>query len=106
MVKFVAYYCNHFRSDPSALAIIDEFATSYQSSKVIWWSTRQCYLFPMLNQSVRCMEADIMVDMSFFIRDFHRRLDRLDRKQLPTYRGKPFTAYRGQRLCTIDFHRM
>jgi hypothetical protein len=89
----VAYCRDHFQTDPSELAIIDKFATRYQSSKVIWWYTHQRFLFPMLNQSVRCMEADIMVDMNFFIRDLHQRLDRLDRKRLPSYRGRPFSVY-------------
>jgi hypothetical protein len=52
------------------------------------------------------MEADIIVDMSFFIRDLHQRIDTLHRKQLPSYRSKLFTVYRGQRLCTINFHSM
>jgi hypothetical protein len=60
----------------------------------------------MLNQSLQCMEVDIMVDMSFFIRDLHQRLDRLDREQQPGYHGKPFLAHRGQGLCTEEFQKM
>jgi hypothetical protein len=88
------------------LAIVDEFATSYQSNKVIWWPARQCFLFDMFNHSLRFMEADIMADMSFFIRDLHQPIDRLHRKQLSSYHGKPFTVYRGQGLCNKDFQKI
>jgi hypothetical protein len=52
------------------------------------------------------MEADIMVNMSYFIRDLHQRLDRLYREQLPSYHGKPLTVYRGQELSTTDFQKI
>jgi hypothetical protein len=73
--KFVAYCRDYFRHNPSELMIVNEFATAYKPNKAIWWYTRQCFLYRMLNQSLRCMEADIMVGMSFFIRDLHQRLD-------------------------------
>jgi hypothetical protein len=52
------------------------------------------------------MEADIMVDMSFFIRDLHQRIHRLHREQLPGYLGKPFPVYRCQEVSAKDFQRM
>jgi hypothetical protein len=103
---FLAYCREHFRSNLSELTIVNGFANTYQSSKVIWWYTHECFVFRMLNRSLRCMEADIMVDMSFFIRDLHQRIDQLHRVQLPGYHGKPFTVYRGQGLSNNDFQRM
>jgi hypothetical protein len=104
--KYAAYCRDHFQTDLSELAIVDEFVNTYQPSKAIWWYTRPSFLYRMLNRSLRCMEADIMVNMSFFIRDLHQRLDRLYREQLPSYHGKSFTVYRGQGLSTTDFQKM
>jgi Tetratricopeptide repeat/NAD:arginine ADP-ribosyltransferase len=106
MVKFAAYCRDHYQSNLSELTVVNEFATAYEPNKAIWWYTRQSFLYRMLNHSLRCMEADIMVDMGFFIRDLHHRLDRLHREQLPGYRGKPFTVYRSQGLSTDDFQKM
>jgi hypothetical protein len=47
-----------------------------------------------------------MVDMGFFILDLHQRFEPLHREQLPSYRGKPFTVYRGQGLCTKEFQKI
>jgi hypothetical protein len=91
--KFVAYCRAHFQDNSSELMIVNEFAISYHVSKAIWWYTRESFLFRMLNHSLRCMEPHIMVNMSFFIRDLHRQIDRLQRKQLPSSEGKPLTVY-------------
>jgi hypothetical protein len=106
MVKFIAYYRNHFQNDPSELMIIDGFATIYKLTKVIRRYTRECFWYRMLNHSLRCLDASIMVDMSFFIRDLHQRLDRLHREQLSGYHGKSITVYRGRALSTKDFQRI
>jgi hypothetical protein len=103
---FVVYCRDHFPADLSELGIVNELATTYRLSKSIWWYKCQCYLFPMVNQSVRCMEVDIIVNMSFFIRDLHQRLDRLDYEQLPSYRGKAFLVHQGQGLCTKEFQKI
>jgi hypothetical protein len=103
MDKFVAYCRNHTRSNLGELTIANEFATSYQPTKAIWWCTREYFSFHMLNHSLRCMEVDIMADMGFFISDLHQRFEPLYHEQLPSYHDKPFTVYRGQRLCTKEF---
>jgi hypothetical protein len=100
--KFVAYCRDHFQNNTSELTVVNEFVTTYQPSKAIGWYTREFCLYRMLNHSLRCMETDIMVDMGFFIRDLHQRIDRLYREQLPGYQGKPFIVRRGQGLSTND----
>jgi hypothetical protein len=83
--KFVAYARNHFRSNPRVLNMLNEFANTYYPTKVICWYKHECFLFRMLNPSLRCMKADMMVGMSFFIHDLHQRIDRLHREQLLGY---------------------
>jgi hypothetical protein len=51
------------------------------------------------------MEANNMADMSFFIRDLHRRTDILHREQLSGYHGEPLMVHRGQRLSTKYFQK-
>jgi hypothetical protein len=80
--KFIAYCRVHYKDDPSELNIVQEFATEYHASKAVWWYTSQCFLFRMLNQSLRCLHADIMVDMDFFIQHLHQEIQRMHEEQL------------------------
>jgi tetratricopeptide (TPR) repeat protein len=104
--KFVAYCRNAFEKNPETLEFVEEFATQYRSSHAIWWYTRECFLYKVLNKSLRVLEADLMVDMGFLIHDLHQQIHRVYQAQLPTYRGRPFIVYRGQKLASKDFKKM
>jgi tetratricopeptide (TPR) repeat protein len=100
-------YCKSLADDHLiGLPMLERFAAEYHPSKSVWWYTSVGFLFRMLNQSLRCLDASIIVDLGFFIRDLHQQIDKMHREQLPSYHGKPFTVYRGQGLSTTDFQRM
>jgi hypothetical protein len=104
--KLVTYCKSHAEDHLIGLPMLERFEVAYHPRKAIWWYTNVGFLFQMLNKSLRCLDASIMVDMSFFIRDLHQRLEQLHPEQLPSYHGKPFTIYRGQGLSTTDFKKM
>ena len=45
--------------------IVEEFRRDYRPDKAIWWYTRECFTYQMLNRALRCLEGDIIVDMGF-----------------------------------------
>ena len=92
--------------NPTQLALIDEFRRSYQQQRAIWWYTREGFTYQMLNRALRLLEADIIVNMGFFIHDLHQQIQQLHKEQLPGYRGRPFVVYRGQGLSTGDFEKL
>ena len=83
-----------------------EFSRRLPSQKAIWWYTRQCFIYQMLNRSLRLLEADIIVNMGFFIHDLHRQIEHLHQNQISQYRGRPFTVYRGQGLSVEHFQKL
>ena len=100
-------YCRERKSDlPDDIKVIEEFQRKYRSNKAIWWYTRECFIYQMLNRALRLLEADIIVNMGFFVHDLHRQIEQLHREQVSQNGGKHLTLYRGQSLSTNDFNKL
>ena len=80
---------NVHENDP----LIDEFERQYNRDLVIWWYTRECFLFKMVNQALRTFDGKTIMKMSFFIRDLHEKITEIHSKlhinenSLILYRG-------------------
>ena len=106
-IKMLTDYCRGFyRGNRRDLNIIDEFERTYRSKSPIWWYTRECFLYRMLNHALRELQGDTIVNMGFFMRDLHRQIQQLHSQQVNTYSGLPFTVYRGQGLSKPHFDKM
>jgi tetratricopeptide (TPR) repeat protein len=106
-IKDFAVYCRKFYNDNVGQpAIIKEFERDYRPESSIWWYTRASFTYEMLNQALRTLESDIIINMGFFIHDLHRQIEGLYKKQVSSYHGKPFVVYRGQGLSTTDFDKL
>ena len=106
-IKDLAIYCRKFYNDNmTELNIIDEFEHNYRSKSSIWWYTRECFTYQMLNRALRTLEGDTIINMGFFIRDLHQQIEELYQKQVSSYHGKSFTVYRGQGLLKTDFEKL
>ena len=103
---FMTYCREKKASFPSDLKLIDEFRSDYHADKAIWWYTRECFIYQMLNRALRLLRADIIVNMGFFVHDLHRQIEQLHREQVGRYRGQPFELYRGQGLAMVDFDKL
>ena len=103
----VTYCRQHLPPSNSGNKVLDESESEYSPKTAIWWYTRECFTYQLLNTALRLFEADIIVLMGFFIRDLHRQIEQLQQKQNDQYRaGRLLTVYRGQRLCTLDFQKL
>ncbi len=106
-IKDLATYCRKlYNENEGELAVINEFEHSYQSKSPIWWYTRECFTYQMLNRALRTLEGDTIINMGFFIRDLHKQIEEVHQKQVDSYHGKSFTVYRGQGLLKTDFEKL
>ncbi|CAF1376060.1 unnamed protein product [Adineta steineri] len=106
-IKDLAACCREvFTDNPTELQIIDEFEHDYRPQKAIWWYTRECFTYKMLNQALRILDADIIINMGFFLRDVHQQIQQLHEQQVNSYGKKPFLVYRGQGLMQSDFEKL
>ncbi|CAF4167327.1 unnamed protein product [Adineta steineri] len=105
--EFITYCREAFGNDKNELKNINQLETAYKNNTSIWWYTWDAFLYPMLNQSLRSMNVDIIVRMGFFIKDLHRDIQRLHSEQFNgDQSGTTFTVYRGQGLSKEDFAEM
>ena len=105
--KAIVKFCrDHYAGNIDELKVVGEFSREYRPDKAIWWYTRECFTFKMLNRALRLLESDIIVDMGFFIHDLHRQLEQLHREQFSTQHAQPLTLYRGQALSNEDFTKL
>jgi hypothetical protein len=106
-VKDLVNYCREqYDGNKEELKIIDEFARDYRPDSSIWWYTRECFTYQMLNRALRTLESDIIMKMDFFIRDLHRQIEKLYPEQFESHQGKVFTVYREQGLSIQDFEKL
>ena len=106
-VQDLVRFCqDKYAGNAAELALISEFGRDYRPERAIWWYTCECFTYQMLNRALRLLEADIMVNMGFFLHDLHRQLQQLHAEQVSRYNGKPFVLYRGQGLPIADFEKV
>ncbi|CAF1435087.1 unnamed protein product [Adineta steineri] len=103
-IKDFITYCrqNNFGSSVN----INLFEKEYRAQSAIWWYTYPSFIYSMLNDGLRTMDADIIITMGFFLRDVHERIQQLYEHQVSTYERKSFVAYRGQGLLKSDFEKL
>ncbi|CAF1648639.1 unnamed protein product [Adineta ricciae] len=106
-IKDLANYCRQrFQGNFAEQNIIDEFERNYRPGKAIWWYTRECFTYKMLNQALRTLDGEVIINMGFFLHDLHKQIEQLHKEQVINYRGKPFVVYRGQGLSKTDFDQL
>src|SRR3984957_16921242 len=99
--KELTKFCRHvYQESERQLQIIDEFRRGYHEHTPIWWYTRECFTYQMLNRALRTQEVEIIIKMGFFLRDIHRQIEELHSQA--EHHGV-FTVYRGQGMSNIDF---
>jgi tetratricopeptide (TPR) repeat protein len=93
----------HYRGNIGELKIIDEFEEQYEHHSPIWWYTRECFTYSMLNKALRTQDIAIIIKMGFFVRDIHRQIEQL---HSASGNQRPLTVYRGQGMFNGEFEKM
>ena len=102
-------YCHKRFADNTHVELrnVNKIEKEYNGHQAIRWYTYQCFFYTMLNRALRTMEADLIVNMGFFIQDLHKHITALHIQQ---YGGQnhpdSFIVYRGQGLSRIDFDQL
>ncbi|CAF4523009.1 unnamed protein product, partial [Rotaria sp. Silwood2] len=107
----VQYVRKKYDGDDNQLKIIDEFATEYRddadgNNRPIWWYTRECFTYSMLNKALGVLQVDTLLKMGIFMRDLHRNIIKLHDKQMNEAfddSQQTLTVYRGKTMSKEDF---
>jgi len=110
LVKFCREY---YAENANQLTMIDEFDRDYtrllpydtikRDGSPIWWYTRECFVYSMLNKALRTLDIDTMIKMGFLMQDIHRQIEQIHRQSTRLDR---FIVYRGQLMTNTEFERM
>ena len=98
--EFIEFCRQQFRDNTNELKIIKEFEDDYHVHTPIWWYTRECFTYQMLNRALRVQDIEIIIKMGFFLRDVHWHLEKLHSK---INRHNLITVYRGKTMSNADF---
>jgi tetratricopeptide (TPR) repeat protein len=105
--EFITYCRGQFFDSTTEIQNIDMIEKDYHRHQPIWWYTYPCFLYSMLNRALRTMEADLIVNMGFFVRDLHKDIVQLYTEQYGRHHhSDSFTVYRGQGLSQTAFNQL
>src|SRR5271163_1186841 len=105
--EFLTYCREQFAGNDIELKNVDKIEKEYHRDQAIWWYTYQYFLYSTLNRALRTMEADLIVNMGFFVSDLHNHIVRLHSEQYgEENHSNLFVVYRGQGLSQTDFNHM
>ena len=101
------YAREKYINDNDHTLLIEEFSTNYQGNvdnKPIWWYTRQCFIYSMINRALGTLDIITLLKMGFFIAHLHQNIEQLQAEQ---YIGEttvlPNEVFRGQVMTKEDF---
>lgn len=102
----ITYWRHQYSDNPDQLKLVHEYESDTHPNHAIWWYTRECFAYEMINRALRLLEGDVIANMGFFLYILHQQIKELHEEQRSQYHGKSFTVYRGQGLSTGDFEKL
>ncbi|CAF1320978.1 unnamed protein product [Rotaria sordida] len=101
-ISELADFCRKsYRHNLDQLKIIDEFERDYDKHSPIWWYTRECFAYKMLNRSLRTFDIDVIAIMGFFMKDIHQQIQQIYSARSNSMGS--FIVYRGQGMLDDEF---
>ncbi|CAF3424027.1 unnamed protein product [Rotaria socialis] len=103
--ELVQFWREQYYDNASVLKkIVDEFEQDYHRHTPIWWYTRDCFIYSMINRALRTMNTEVIIKMGFFLLAVHQQIQELHRQQSNT--RVPLTVYRGQTISNSEFQKL
>ena len=99
-------YCrSHYSGNASELKTIEEFARVYTAEKVIYWYTRNSFVYRLLNRSFRTQDINLMIKFHSIINHLHHQLKELSDNQQQYHQddtSRKLFFYRGQIISSYE----
>ncbi|CAF1116126.1 unnamed protein product [Didymodactylos carnosus] len=95
--EFIEFCREQYKDNTYEFSIINEFEQEYLPKNAIWWYTRDCFLYRMLNKALRTLDINIIYKMRFYIKDLHLQL------HSESLEGYSKIVYRGESMSTEEF---
>jgi tetratricopeptide (TPR) repeat protein len=93
--KDMLAFCRHiYHRSQDTLNILEEFEQDFLPELSIYWYTRECFLYQILNTALWTPQPDVLYKLRYFLRHLHQQilsqaeLQRNDRSSMIVYRGQ------------------
>ncbi|CAF0958499.1 unnamed protein product [Didymodactylos carnosus] len=96
----------YYRNNEKELEKVDEFEEYYESTNAIFWYTRDCFLFRLLNKALRTQDIDIIFKFRFFITDLYQQLKELHSTYIQSLSTDKVVVYRGQGMTREELEKI
>ena len=94
-------YCRYIHSDnPSTIVVSDEFEKDFIPELSIYWYTKECFLYKMLNKALWIPEPDVLYKLRYFLRHLHCQILTEASKQREHLSS--MIVYRGQTMSNEE----
>lgn len=100
--EFVNFCRIHYAGNTEQLRIIDDFETNYRPQKALYWLTRQCFIWRVLQRMQRTLEIDILYKLGFLVKHAHMQL-MIFQENHQTGTDALSTVYRGKTMFKEKF---
>jgi tetratricopeptide (TPR) repeat protein len=92
----IAFCRQIYVDDPNAIVILDEFEQSFIPELSIYWYTRECFLYKMLNKALWTPQADVLYKLRYFLRHLYYQI--LSQAKTQRDQLSSMIVYRGQTM--------
>ncbi|CAF1048341.1 unnamed protein product [Didymodactylos carnosus] len=96
----------HYKNNFTELKKIDEFTQQYLPSKVIYWYTRDCFMYRLLNKAFRTQDITMILKFRFFISDLYEKLYQMHKNYIQTLPMNNIVLYRGQHMFKTELKKL
>ena len=90
-----------YSNNKPELQKIEQFEKTYQSHLAIWWYTRDCFLYKLINRALRTEDIDVVFKFRFIVTDLYNQLLDLHNHSI-SEKQKCVIVYRGQQLAANE----
>ena len=95
----------HYRNNPQQLAAIDDFGQTYRPEDAIFWYTKACFIFQIINRVLRTEDVRAFYLYRYFIVTMCKRLEAEAIVTKSLY-IEPFFVYRGSKLSRDEAEKL
>jgi tetratricopeptide (TPR) repeat protein len=90
------YY--QMQEDQIELKFIEEYRNTYNKEQAIYWYTRDCFLYKLLNKALRSEDVRSLFAFRTFIVDLCDQIDKLHKERISNGDKETIVLYRGQQM--------
>lgn len=98
-------YCRQICVDnPNAIVILDEFEQSFIPEMSIYWYTRECFLYKILNKALWTPQPDVLYKLRYFLRHLYYQI--LSQANTQRDQLSSMIVYRGQTMSKDQINKL